>query len=139
MYRNIIVVKNVFCLEQSLGGKYVFVGGNTFANNHSSRGSAIVGCYQYDNACQEIATLIMPESNSTVVTVMKRSPDYPSHLILGCLKCIMIIDFDAASRSFIKLACVPHVHSNIVADIVVSCRSILSVGKGDSHISMLKY
>lgn len=130
-------VKNIFCAEQSADGSLIFLGGNTPPNLHSSRGTAIIASYNFNSELKKRHQLLIPEHNATVVNCVKRVLEQPSYLLLGCLKCLVVVKATADGLSL--ALCMPYLHSNVVSDILINGRSIVTAGKGDSYISLITY
>ena len=80
---------------------------------------------------------MITEHNATVISSLRRVPDHPNYLLVGCMKSLLVVKADPGS--LVLVACMPQLHSNIVVDIVASSRSILTLGKGDTYLRMLTF
>lgn len=127
----------MFCLEASSDHNYLFLGGNTPPNKHSSRGSAIISCVYFQKGLQPVSEQLLLDHNATAVTFIRRAETSPRDLIVGCLRSLFIIEF--VNERFNKLLHIPQYHTGIITDIYLHDRCLLTVAKGDENVGVVMF
>ena len=81
--------------------------------------------------------MMITDNNTTAVTFMKRSQSSPKDIFVGCLKTVLVVEFDGSK--FSKLMYIPQYHAGIVIDMSIHGRYLLTIAKGDDNLGLIEF
>lgn len=109
----------------------------TSSNDQKARIPTLWAC-DFNRGLAVRAKQYIGDQNDQNPFVIKRIPSYEI-LAIGCFKNMYIMEYNLSTQTFIKLATLPNLHSDIIADIAIKNERIYSKGLKESFVRVTEF